>query len=373
MIILFVAPRFHTNQYEMVKTLQEKGHEVIFHATVNGFTEDYTLLRPIVFKQSWVSMLIEKLAGSGGALRPNYFPCPVQYWRVFKRINPDVVIIREPYKKFSLLAAFCALFKRSKIIFYTQEELFRYRKLKTTIKQNITIRFFQAAWMTPKMGKQNGINRKLKHMYYVPLPIPINHIDASKRAYIDIDVPKLLMIGKYHQERKRHFLFLQAVDILKHKYNFKATIIGECKNSAQIEKFKFLDRKIDELGLRSIVDLEKNVPFESMQAVYSSHHIFVLPSIDEPYSISVLEAFGNGLPAICTDSCGTQFNIIDGVNGFVVKSDALEKLVESLEKLLGNKRLLSTMGQNAFKYVSSNLSGTAFYNSFQHVLSTRFQ
>jgi len=375
MVILFVAPRFHTNQYQMVKTLQEEGHEVVFHVASHGSTEDHSLLTPIVTRQSRCSVLIERIIGNGRISKPYYFPSPVKYWKVFKKCSPDVVIIRDPYKFFSLLVACYSLFVGARIIFYTQEGLFRHRSFITKVKQTLTLKVFRAAWMTPKMEWQSYRNEKLKleHMYYVPLPISFNYEDYNKEELSDTNVLKLLMIGKYHQERKRHYLFLKALSMLKCKYKLSATIVGECIRESQLKKFQLLNDKVYEMGLTDTVELRKNVPFQEMKALYASHHVFVLPAINEPYSVSVVEALGNGLPSICTDSCGSKFNIIDGVNGFVIKSDSLEELVNALEKLLGNKELLIKMRENSLRYVAENLSGKAFYKCFQHLLNTRFQ
>ena len=136
MRILIVAPRFHTNQYQMVKTLLENNHDVFFHVASLGSTEDHSLLKPVRHAQSKASLLLEKIFGMGGVNRPNYFPDPIQYWKVFKKLRPDIVIIRDPYKPFSLMAAFFSIFTKSKVVFYTQEALFRNRNKKTELKQN---------------------------------------------------------------------------------------------------------------------------------------------------------------------------------------------------------------------------------------------
>lgn len=365
-------PRFHTNLYQMVKTLQQKKHEVIFHVASLGSTEDHSLLTPVRYEQSKVSLLVERVLGRGGVNRPNYFPGALLYWRVFIKLKPEVVIIRDPYRYFSLLAAFFSLFTKTRIVFYTQEELWGFRKVQTRLKQRLTLFFFNAAWMVPIKGNENEASRKPKHMYFVPLPIPIKPIPQNRKVCSE-EGPRILMVGKYHQDRKNHFLLLKAISMLKEKYKFKVTIAGECIREQQVEKFKCIEKAVHTLGLAEIVDLKKNVPFDKMEELYASHHVFVLPAIQEQYGVSVTEALGYGLPVICTDTCGARFNISNGENGFVIKSGSLEALTAALEALILNKDKVREMSEKAIDYVQSNLSGSVFYERFLHLLNDRFQ
>lgn len=370
MRILFVAPRFHTNQYQVVKTLQENNHEVIFHVSYVGPTEDHTLLKPVNFKQSKVSHLIEKTFRKGKVKKPYYFPNAIGYWKNFRSLNPDVVVIRDPFKNyFSLMAAFYARLTNKKIVFYSQEELYKARATASEFKKNIAIKFFNAAWMSPITGSEKGIIAAPKHMYYVPLPITAK----SKGLPISDEEPKILMVGKYHQDRKKHLLLVKAVSQLYKHYTFKVTIVGECMSEGQIKKYQKLKQEIQALGLANIVDLKQNVSFDKMSDLYASHQIFVLPAINEPYSISILEALGCGLPVICTDTCGTRFNIQNGENGYVIKSNSLEELTSALESLVSDRKRLEEMSRESFDYAVNHLSGYAFYSRFIEMLEERYQ
>ncbi|HUP12119.1 MAG TPA: hypothetical protein VM187_07910, partial [Niastella sp.] len=147
MKILFVAPRYHTNQVQLIKKLLEKKHEISFHVACIGPTEDHSLIKPVQFKQSKLSVFFE--AFFKGGVNQYYFPGPYGYWKAFKQQKPDIIIIRDPYKLFSVMAAFYALLTKTRIVFYTQEPLTRFRTWKTRLKQKLTIQFFKAAWMTP--------------------------------------------------------------------------------------------------------------------------------------------------------------------------------------------------------------------------------
>ncbi len=372
MKILFVAPRFHTNQVQIIKILLEKNHEVFFHVSCIGATEDHSLVTPVCYKQSKLSRFIEKKFDKGQSNKRFYFPGAFTYWRAMKQLQPQIVVIRDPYKLFSQLAAFFALLIKAKIIFYTQEDLLRTRSRKTLLKQKFTIDFFKAAWITPiKSNDSPGEKGWPRYMYHVPLPVSITPEHACRKD-ISNEGPGILMIGKYHQERKKHMLFLQALGELKNQYRFTATIAGECANEEQQTRFMKIKAAAYDLGLNDRVEWKQNVPFSQMSTLYASHNIFVLPAIDEPYSISVNEAMGCGLPVICTDTCGTKFNIHNGENGFVIKSNSLEELTASLEALLSNYSKLDQMRLKTLQYARENLSGDAFYAKFAQVVGERF-
>lgn len=370
MKILFVAPRFHTNQFQLVKKLLEKKHDVFFHVACIGPTEDHTLVTPVQYKQSKLSVFIEMILGKGWANRRYYFPRLPGYWSVFRKLKPQLVVIRDPYKLFSLMAALFALITKTRIIFYTQEDISQPGKGKTLFKQKLTIRFFKAAWMSPVKSKPEN-KEVLKYMYHVPLPVVVMADETCDKP-VSGEGPKILMIGKYHQDRKKHLLFLQALGNLKNRYRFTATMVGECATEVQQLKFKVINHAAHNLGLTGLVDFRQNVPYNKMGELYASHHIFVLPAINEQYGVSVNEAMGYGMPVICTDTCGAKCTISNGHNGFVIKSDNLDELTTSLEILLSDHQQLHQMRQQSLQYAKKNLSTDIFYAGFSRMIRERF-
>jgi glycosyltransferase involved in cell wall biosynthesis len=97
-----------------------------------------------------------------------------------------------------------------------------------------------------------------------------------------------------------------------------------------------------------------------MPALYQAHDLFVLPSVDEPFAISPLEAMNFGLPVIITDSNGARGCVRDGVTGFVVPSDDQDALTEKISLLLADTALLQTMGSNAHKHVLEQHNNESF-------------
>ncbi|MGU3497930.1 glycosyltransferase [Mycobacterium sp. C31M] len=83
--------------------------------------------------------------------------------------------------------------------------------------------------------------------------------------------------------------------------------------------------------------------------------IYVLPAVDEPYPMSVLEAMSIGLPVIITESCGLASFVNESGSGLVVGADE-ESLVEAIRTLLANPTLASQLGAAGREAVRGRLS-----------------
>lgn len=375
MKILFVAPRYHTNQVHIVRTLQKCGHEIFFHVALQGATEDYSLIKPEVLPESRVSVQLRSWFGDGGVNKKRYFPKPIAYWRKFKELAPDIVIIRIHGFVFSYIAAFYARLSGSRVVFYQQmdtdklDRLFNTSSLKSFLRKTkfyFLLSVFSAAWMTPLQAKDNKPKVLPSRCYYVPFSVMIN--ERQKKCSEKI---KILVIGKY-EKRKNHLLMVKAVSELNEKYNFVVSFVGEASSDFHKMQKHSVVKEIERLSLEKVILIRNSVNFSEINDLYEEHDIFVLPASYEPASISVLEALGQGLPTICSDTCGTKTYIQNDVNGFVFESDNPRSLVEKIEKFLVNPQLCKEMSKNATDFAKENISSKAFYNHFMYMLKKQF-
>lgn len=74
--------------------------------------------------------------------------------------------------------------------------------------------------------------------------------------------------------------------------------------------------------------------------------IVVLPSVHEPYPMSVLEAMSIGRPVVITDTCGLADAVRTSGSGIVV-DDSEAALVKAVRRLLASPQLLEEMSQRA--------------------------
>ena len=86
--------------------------------------------------------------------------------------------------------------------------------------------------------------------------------------------------------------------------------------------------------------------------------VFVLPSIDEPYPMSVLEAMAEGLPVIVTSTCGLA-PFINAHDAGIVVDDSREQLVNAIRGLLSDPAAAQAMGRRGRAAVVAERSMTA--------------
>jgi glycosyltransferase involved in cell wall biosynthesis len=86
--------------------------------------------------------------------------------------------------------------------------------------------------------------------------------------------------------------------------------------------------------------------------------VYVLPSVDEPYPMSVLEAMSVGLPVVVTDTCGLASFVRDHDAGLVT-DDTVESLADALRILLADPGRAAAMGARGRNAVRSERSMAA--------------
>jgi glycosyltransferase involved in cell wall biosynthesis len=79
--------------------------------------------------------------------------------------------------------------------------------------------------------------------------------------------------------------------------------------------------------------------------------LVVVPSYDEPFGIVLLEAMALKKPIVATRSGGITEIITDGLDGVLVDPHNADKLTDAILELLGNSRMRTSIGSNAFKTV----------------------
>ena len=79
--------------------------------------------------------------------------------------------------------------------------------------------------------------------------------------------------------------------------------------------------------------------------------LFVLPSLGEGISNTILEAMATGLPVIATNVGGNTELVQEGVNGFLVPKEDPEQLAITMEKMLNQPERLKAMGNASLQRI----------------------
>ncbi|HVP22770.1 MAG TPA: glycosyltransferase family 4 protein [Conexivisphaerales archaeon] len=129
--------------------------------------------------------------------------------------------------------------------------------------------------------------------------------------------------------------------------NISVTVVGPVGEFGVVlttsDYLENLTKSVERFGLTEVVHFRYFVRLEDLVDLYSSASVYVLPSLQDAFPFSVIEAMMCGTPVIGTSSGGMKEQIEDGVTGFVVPPGDPDALREKLEVLYRDSVLLGRM------------------------------
>lgn len=154
---------------------------------------------------------------------------------------------------------------------------------------------------------------------------------------------KILCVTRITPRKGVRYL-IEAFKKLSEKHeNISLEIIGEGDDKNNLENLA------KDFGIGSKVFFTGLVPHDELPPYFEKADVFVLPSLNEGMSNSMLEALASGLPLVATDTGGTRELVKEEKNGFIIKMKDSSDLAEKIEKLIGNNDLRKKMGEESRK------------------------
>lgn len=151
---------------------------------------------------------------------------------------------------------------------------------------------------------------------------------------------RYLFVGRLH-ERKRPIVYVEAAaELLRSGRDVEFGIVGPDAGELNAVLQLLSDLGSSERGARiSYLGTLENA---SLRRTLATYDVLVLPSTDEPYPISVLEACSASLAVVVTDTCGLADTIQSGGGGLVIPPTK-RALVGAMAALADNLARLRTM------------------------------
>ena len=373
MKFLYVAPRYHTNQMDIMKGLVEHGHEVCFISHYAAIIEDYSYVTPIVLGYSplyrlidflYVKVLHRKDPTAIVFKIQHGFPPMGKLRRLIREFSPDVVILRER-SVYSMAAYHICKKQGYPCILYNQNPLWSGPKKKDMFHRLVD-RLSPEVRMTPVMGvKKKGTSIK-ENDYFVPFVVEPQRA-PEERTYFTDDTIHILCIGKY-EIRKHHLMLLDVVRQLQEKYRIQLTLVGEATNHFQKEYCEQVRKFVAEHHMENVVTVKINVPRSEMEREYLAADVYVIPSTLEMASVSQLEAMSYSMPVICSDANGTACYVEDGVTGYQFRDCDAEDLLQKVDQMLSDRERMLRMGAAGYRALVEKYN---FEKYFETVMEMR--
>jgi glycosyltransferase involved in cell wall biosynthesis len=93
--------------------------------------------------------------------------------------------------------------------------------------------------------------------------------------------------------------------------------------------------------------------------LFAESDIFVLPSRNEGFSNSLIQAMASGLPCIATRVGGNAEALEEGASGFLIDSEDHQALAERLMLLLRDPQMARRMGRRGRQAAAERFGMTA--------------
>lgn len=220
-------------------------------------------------------------------------------------------------------------------------------------------------WNTNVICMSENLKADVKSIYKGNPFVLANGIEDHELHLIkeDIDPPVILYLSNL-VKNKGIMVLLQSFEQLNNEnISFRAKIIGGPADVSMedIQDFcnaKGLADKVFVLGPK--YNQEKVI--ELMKA-----DIFVLPSFNECFPVSILEAMQVGLPIVATTVGGIPDIIKDKQEGLLVESNNFYDLSQKLKLLLIDKQLRTVLGANARDKFCSNYTVDKFHSGLAKI------
>lgn len=179
------------------------------------------------------------------------------------------------------------------------------------------------------------------------------------------EVPHLLFLSNLIPS-KGVYVLLDTCKILKDKgYKFICNFVGG--ESKEITREVF-EKAVEERGLNDYVKYNGPKYGKDKVTFFSNADIFVQPTLNDCFPLTLLEAMQYQLPIVSTDEGAVPDIVKNANNGFICKRMDIDSTAESIEKLFVNNELRIQMGENGFKLFKQHFTLDVFNKSITDIV-----
>jgi len=193
----------------------------------------------------------------------------------------------------------------------------------------------------------------------------VNVIDTSKKqieisqtfekGYLDQTKFNIGFIGTI-QKTKNLKLLIDVVNGLNEKYHdLKLNLVGDGEYLNELLKYD---------GINEAIVFHGRINYGSSR-ILGNCDVFVLPGLG---GLAICEGMLNKLPIITGNADGTEYDLVDETNGYVLEDINYNSLFEKIEYLYLNRDIAYRMGQNSYNKITNKLSFDNYYNVFKKII-----
>jgi glycosyltransferase involved in cell wall biosynthesis len=169
--------------------------------------------------------------------------------------------------------------------------------------------------------------------------------ELSSRSPLREGRREVLFCARLHP-RKRPVAFVQvAAELARRGVNASFALIGPDEGELGAVR-----DTIAKEGVAELVQYEGALDYSVVIDRMTQADVYVLPSVNEPFPMSLLEALSVGLPSVCTDSCDISAELREH-RAAVVTDGSVEAMADAVEAILSDDFLRAELASNAVRAV----------------------
>jgi glycosyltransferase involved in cell wall biosynthesis len=185
-------------------------------------------------------------------------------------------------------------------------------------------------------------------------------INKEQVTHINNDKITILSVGRFHKA-KDYLTAIKSIVKLKETYhNFIFYIIGYGELEDQIRNWIY-EHKANEF---IVVLINPN----NINEYYRKSDIYLMTSIFEGLSNTVLEAMSFSLPLVLTDVGDNNRLVIDKQNGYLCDAKDIEKITNRLIILCNSYKKRILFGKNSYEILKENYTQEKFKERYINLI-----
>ena len=277
--------------------------------------------------------------------------------KILKKINPDIVIAH--CSREITLTFFSTFFLNINIIGYihSHPKLVKERSFLWRVLAYLSFSFINHCVIFGKSS--NSFLPFLARKKSIVIE-NVSNENLNEKLQIDSSIKNIIIVGSFIQV-KNHLFAIRAFSNLQNQFDdWTLTIVGD--GPLRIEYLNLIKK----LNLEKKVFLPGNK--DNIYEFYSKASIFLLPSLSEGMSLSLLEAIKFRLPVIISNCSESQNEILtNNYNSIIYKKSSIEDLTLSMKNLMTDRNLRETMSAN-LEFLSNKISNKKIIEKWEIIL-----
>ena len=173
---------------------------------------------------------------------------------------------------------------------------------------------------------------------------------------------KILMVGGFVPHKQQEYIIDIAFSLKQKGFNIEWTLVGPIRNE---KYFKFVKSKVNSNQLQNVI-IKSYVSEEELAFLYKTADLYIQPSTEEGFCMTVLDAAAYGLPIVGTKTGAIPEIINYGcglVSGFTKK-----ELEASVELIINNLSIYKWEALNNVNQVVGHFSWESAVANLENII-----